>query len=165
MPEDPFERVMRNVQEVIDRVGWNVIGVGGGPDSLPFAYTVGLTARFDHPELCLTGPWPQNLATVLLNTLGERVKNGERLTEGWYDDVISMGAVPLMPVTRKAIADNFGLANRYYRENGLMKPLDAFQMFLPDKGGRFSDDHDADYGFHKMQPKWCVGDVRRRVLN
>ena len=49
-----FDDLMRRQDEIIDRVGWAVTMVLPTDDDpgAPFAYTVGLTARFTDRPLC-----------------------------------------------------------------------------------------------------------------
>jgi hypothetical protein len=74
------------MRETVRRHGWAVQYVGGeeccGPSggAPPFAYTVGLYG-FGHPELLAYG-LGQHSACSVLNQLGERVRQGERLGPG-----------------------------------------------------------------------------------
>lgn len=69
---------------IVAEHGWLVQGVGGDGDDPPFAYTVGLTVR-DVPEFIVCG-LAMPTAHTILNDLGERVRAGQRFTDG---DVLS----------------------------------------------------------------------------
>lgn len=65
----------------IERYGWSIQYVGDEPVSRAWAYTVGLTAGFDHPELVVVGLEPE-LAAGLLNELGGMIRTGTRFELG-----------------------------------------------------------------------------------
>ena len=52
-----FDGLLRNQDNIIDRVGWAVTAVLPTPEDpgTPFAYTAGLTSH-SHPELVIAGP-------------------------------------------------------------------------------------------------------------
>lgn len=65
----------------IETHGWAIQYVESERISRTWAYTVGLTAGFDHPELAIVGVTPQQAAGTL-NSLGEVVRSGDRLQAG-----------------------------------------------------------------------------------
>ncbi|MFV2114218.1 DUF4262 domain-containing protein [Micromonospora sp. LOL_025] len=80
-----IEDFMRHQSEIIDRVGWSVTLVHPGADdtddSVPFAYTVGLT-NHGYPELLIAGLDPA-ISQQLLNDLAARAYDqAERFTHG-----------------------------------------------------------------------------------
>lgn len=130
---------------IIAEHGWMIQGVGGGPDSPTFSYTIGLT-EFGHPELLMVGLDPRT-AQSLLNTMGATVKNlgrayspGDRVAEviaGF--DVLLRG--PIDPVKAQLIQ-----ALNMYGE------IDALQVLWPDAEGRFPGEPDFNPRFLLMQP-------------
>jgi hypothetical protein len=92
------------LQSMIDEHGWAVIGVYPTvhDDGVPFAYTVGLTAK-KLPELAIYGLGDPVNSAVILNTVAQRMidrgelRGGERLegvlAEGFTLAVLDMGDV------------------------------------------------------------------------
>lgn len=73
-----YEEALADLRDCVERYDWAVQGVDA---NRPWAYTIGLAERFNHPELVLAGvPWPAAVST--LNALGEMVAVGEVLTPG-----------------------------------------------------------------------------------
>lgn len=130
--------------DLIRRHGWAIEYIGGGVCSVPgcecpddegppFAYTVGLFGMA-HPELLVFGVGT-GVALGLLNTLADRVREGEALIPGqmltfeeWEHRVIP----ELVPNPGEIV---FG-ANRYYQ-----RPPEAsvpvLQLSYDDRSGRF----------------------------
>jgi hypothetical protein len=89
-----YDEVLAADIELIERFGWMIQYVTG---PVPWAYTIGLTAGFAHPELTVVGlDYRQSMD--LLNDLGEQVRAGTRLRPGtsWTDT----GPVELVEVHR-----------------------------------------------------------------
>ena len=68
-----------NIHGIIDRYGWFIQYVEVNPVNKAWAYTIGLTAGFDHPELIVTGV-DMETAGRTLNGIGEMIRAGERFT-------------------------------------------------------------------------------------
>ena len=143
-----FDGLLRNQDDIIDRVGWAVTAVLPTPDDpgAPFAYTVGLTAH-GHPELIIAGLDPL-IAQALLGDLAGRVydtaarfTHGQRVTDllAGYDAVIldGPGTEDLHPGTAYA---------RYGRDRVRLQ-----QIVWPDKHGRFPWENGYVYPPH-VQP-------------
>lgn len=65
----------------IETYGWAIQYVESDRIARTWAYTVGLSAGFDHPELAIVGV-SQEIAAGTLNSLGELVRSGDRLEAG-----------------------------------------------------------------------------------
>ena len=72
---ESFESVALRMLERIDDGGWSLIGVEAGGKGPSWTYTVGLSPRFDHPELVVVDLSAPD-AGFVLNTLAEDVANG-----------------------------------------------------------------------------------------
>lgn len=72
--KDVFEKI----EDGIKKQGWGVMSVAPDPANSieSFQYTVGLERNFKHPEI-LTFSLPLETGHHLLNSIGDRVKNGE----------------------------------------------------------------------------------------
>lgn len=75
------EEILQHYADLIDQYGWAIVGVGGGRNTPPFAYTVGLTRYHDHPELIVSGMAGRD-AAAMLNPLAEHVRDGHRYSVG-----------------------------------------------------------------------------------
>ena len=75
------ERMVRESNDIIARVGWMIQGVMAGENTPPFAYTIGLS-QFNLPELLLVGLNAQTAAGIL-NPIAEQMKvNKEAIKVG-----------------------------------------------------------------------------------
>ena len=127
------DEVHAHYDEVIDRCGWMVIHVEGNP---PWAYTIGLSARFDHPEFAVVGLTARRAHTII-NTLAQSVADGD-----WYlpGHTIGDGAV----LTARTLGVHpllwegplFAAWLSYYESRGLAPDQRALQVSLePDEAG------------------------------
>jgi hypothetical protein len=138
-PEDAFEtKLVADVR----RYGWHCVLVGddghAAPEA-PYAYTVGLTHSYGHPELVLVGRWQH--AHGILGAAVEVVQAGARLAPGdESDDVLEGYPVRFGAVSAARCADLLTHAAWLYRH----RPFTALQVILPDGGGRMPDEPDYD---------------------
>ncbi|GAA4554276.1 DUF4262 domain-containing protein [Amycolatopsis samaneae] len=95
-PDQGRADYLRQVRDVIDRLGWMVQGVSAAAGSPPWAYTIGLMEK-GLPELVVTG-LPLVLAAGLLNTISRHTLHagapepGERIA---LRDVLELEVVAL----------------------------------------------------------------------
>jgi hypothetical protein len=83
-PEEAMEKFKEWEREKIAEYGWVVHCVGEDPDS-PTTYNIhthGLPENFDHPDLQIVFPLSQEVAHPILTTIIERIKDGEKFSEG-----------------------------------------------------------------------------------
>lgn len=64
----------------IEHHGWMIQGVFG--DAHAWAYTVGLSKGFNHPELVLSDICCSRCACAVLNSIGELVRGGRHFDQG-----------------------------------------------------------------------------------
>lgn len=142
----------------IRRHGWSIQYVGGGQCSgpecnckgsnePPFAYTVGLFGM-DHPELVIFG-LPPDLAVVVLNDLGERIRAGETLLPG---QIITFGEWPhrIIPEAVPNPGDIVFAANDFYRRPDEFS-VPVLQLSYDDPAGSFP--WEDGYAAPEMQPR------------
>jgi hypothetical protein len=100
-----------------------------------FAYTVGLTPRFGHPEILLVGGW--SAAGHFLNRVGDMVRDGHRFapgdtsTEVLDDFVVRFDDVGERPRWGLMTLAHWAMHRAYF---------DALQLVLPDRWGRWPED-------------------------
>lgn len=85
-----IDEIKRRMERGIKDYGWWIQAVLPGPDNPPFAYTVGLTETFGHPELLMIGFRPEMMHD-LLNGCGRLVKSGERFGNWSTSDKVIEG--------------------------------------------------------------------------
>lgn len=126
-----LDEVRFNIHAIIDRYGWFIQYVEAFPTSRAWAYTIGVTAGWDHPELVVAGVTPQAAARVL-NTLGEMIREGQSFTPDDSVFVPSSGQVRFSEV-HAAHYDQGLLAAwvDYYECLGTQLPATALEVLLP----------------------------------
>lgn len=129
-----FEESLERLRSAIHRVGWALQAVGYAGDSdgqLPWAYTIGLSAGFGHPELIVCGGSVDGVAH-LLNAAGERIRDGEHLGSG---DVVSHHGLGFL--VRSVHPSQFASSTRfagwrnYYDYVGSEPERRALQLLVP----------------------------------
>lgn len=140
---------LRKVDEIIRRVGWCVQGVGGGDDDPPFAYTVGLTETFGHPEIFIVG-FGFQMSQNVLNSAADAIRRGHRLDSNKLaDEVIQNFPVAVRTLGKKQAGARGKVARARYAPKG----FEAVQMFLPDASGRFPWDPACDPKYAEVQTR------------
>jgi hypothetical protein len=123
-PEDRFERVSREFDEMIKKFGWASHYVPLTSTHANY-HTHGLQENYGHIDFqCLLPINPQLINSIVAG-LADRVKKGEVFVEDkHYDDVIS----------------NFSVFFKKFTECG--RPV--LRLILPDPKGKFPQDADCD---------------------
>jgi len=114
--------------------GWALHSVDGEPGIPGYLYTVGLCRYDHHPELVVTGLRARP-AAHLLNTLGDQIHAGTRLTSGRQcTDFPSWPRLALLDVDPDASDELLHFANRRYQTPD-SPPIDALQVIWSDPAG------------------------------
>ena len=116
----------------VKKHGWSVFKI---TDELlpPFAYTVGLYANFNHPEIMLSGVHI-DAAQDILNGIGSGIKAGQTREENvGYDDVLAEHDCIFKSVSIKQYDDYSGQAMVFYDD----KQIPVLQCVYPDSSGCF----------------------------
>jgi hypothetical protein len=138
------EKVIADVAEF----GWHVIKVPEDVEGPAFAFTIGLTKTFAHPEVIIFG---LALSTMhgTLNNIGALVRAGKRFEPGDVtQELLKRYACEFVRVPRSAYPDFFGSACRFYGGDA----FEALQCVWPDRGGRFPWDDAVDDAVRRCQP-------------
>jgi hypothetical protein len=144
---DPEAR-MRAVAEDIRSAGWSVAAVAGGEIAPPWAYTIGLWLSYCGPELALFG-LPVEHMTVILNSAGDRIADGEAIEAGGRLDGICPCPLELRPVHASWRATcMFAVSDRYH---GYIRPA-FLQVVWPDRKGRYPGDPGFQARYDGRQP-------------
>lgn len=129
-----YEEVFDDLHCRVRHFGWALQGVEASP---PWVYTIGLTERFDHPELVIVG-MEIPMAMYALNALGTMIATGERLEPGRSGVSVAEVEVAFGSVHPVHIeAGLVGMWEGYYEGRpGVPPPLEVVQV-LPLPGRRF----------------------------
>lgn len=135
--DEDMAAVAADAWEKIAKYGFVVVGVSGSPETVPFAYTVGLTG-IGEPELMLLGQIPVLRAKVVLDNLANRVlRDGQRFRPGDVPPEVLHGGYEVMicgPVPAPAMSEYPpGLAGMLYGQQAVR----AYQLVCQDRNHRY----------------------------
>lgn len=146
------------ITETIRRTGWVIHYIGGDTcsvpgcscppgDEPPFAYTTGMFG-LGHPELLIVGVDPETAAGVL-NTLGERIRDGEQLMPG-IPVTFEEWPHTIVPEPVPNPGEILLRANDFYQRPPEYS-VPALQLTYDDTNGRFP--WDEGYAAAHLQPR------------
>jgi hypothetical protein len=140
------------IAESVERHGWHAIAVEGTEREPPFVYTIGLCARFEHPELVIVGLDGKVGHSLLCDMLTE-IRAGRTYRPGeTCDDLIQGYPVLLRPVHRTQVLCRLGYALAYYRRVSRPDLLRALQVLWPDRAGKLPTDPACEQPVAQLQP-------------
>lgn len=146
-------------QKLVDDVakyGWHIVMVSskvGEPELPPFAFTIGLEATFDWPELLVYGLGTDILAAVLNSAVGELKERQTRPVAGLVlRDVLEGFECRLAPMAERHHREHLGFAYWFARHRGAKPELRCLQLLWPDRNGRFPDEPECGVGVKELQP-------------
>lgn len=145
-----MEAIQAKIVANIASHGWAVQMVLPGRDTAvdpSFAYTIGLTETFRHPELLMIGFEPTMMQS-LLNAAGEAIRQGEHLGD-WSRSERVLKDYPVY--CREVPAEHAGRWARGARARYQKSGYRLLQVFLPDPGGRFPWDADCAPQYRRGQ--------------
>jgi hypothetical protein len=129
-------------------LGWIVMRVsadGPGPD---FAYSIGLTRNFDHPELIIVGLSLDN-AHQILNDIGREVRSGRRFHAGETTSEFLNGYdVTFRAVPQYQYPAYLGHGCRFYGA----EQFATLQVVYPDRMHRWPWSEGVSAAFREVQP-------------
>ncbi len=140
----PDEKILHDFEVF----GWHVVKVVGDSIGPAFAFTIGLSRRFGHPELIMFG-LPLDVMHSVLNLAGDAIKAGRRYEQGAVASELLEGhSCRLLPFPRAAYRDFLGYACWFYQGD----EFEALQCVWPDRAGRYPWARDAPAEFKAQQP-------------
>lgn len=105
-------------------------------DAQRFAYTLGLTAHFAHPEVLLTGLSVDTMS-FWLDSIGNRVRDGARFRDGMHvEGIFDRYPARFAALPQETRVRCLASAAAFYGE----RPFLVLQCLWPDKAGHFPDD-------------------------
>jgi hypothetical protein len=132
----------------IEKFGFAVIIIEATNYLPSFSYTVGLFAKYNHPELIAFGLSPKTLHAIL-NIGGEMVKKGQLLkTATDYLEFFESGGVKFLQVDPKNTRDYFGYAIWFNKTT----EFPSLQLVWTDRQGRYPWEDDFENDLKGKQP-------------
>jgi len=148
--------------ETIEKFGCQVLCVPGESNSLSFAYTFGLFDTCSLPEIIEVG-LPHETAFALLNEAADRLRNGDKLSQGRHAGFLANVDCEFRPVDPKWINRLMLGATWFY--DGADFPV--LQAVYPDLENRFPEDADFDLNFAQplLQPEKSFDQIEKDFWN
>jgi hypothetical protein len=142
--DDSDEALLADISEQ----GWTVLLIEAEDEKPAFAYSVGLFKNYAHPEVIVFG-LDLELMNVIVNEIGESVKNGKRFEVGRsYFGVIEKYGSIFQTVETRHYAEHFGFAQWFYKGDD----FPAAQCCWPDLTGLYPWHEGFDPHLRANQP-------------
>ena len=140
--------LLEQTKSNIDKFGLQVITVGSTSYLPSFAYSIGLTKTYNHPEIICFG-LPSKLGHAIINDVAEIIKKGETIQIGkTYTKIFNNSRATFLKVDKRNIEDYFGVALNYYGN----KDFNALQLIWTDRNDKFPWEENFEEKFLYIQP-------------
>lgn len=140
--------LQRNTKLNIEKYGLQVIMVSSTSYCPSFAYSVGLTDTYSHPEIICFG-LSNDLGHAIINDVAEMIKDGEIFKAGEISkDIFKDSRAAFINVDKRNIDDYFGAAIDYYGGKG----FDALQVVWTDRNDKLPWEDSFEEEFLSHQP-------------
>jgi len=137
----------------IDKYGWHVLKIFEADKGPGFVYSVGLFKTYNHPEIIIVG-LKLDLAHILINNIGEDIKNGLRFQSGqMYNDILDNFKCLMIDVKKEHYKEYVGNGLWYYEGDNF--PL--MQCIYPTVKGIYPWEKDWPEDIKYLQP--ILGDI------
>jgi hypothetical protein len=142
------DELLKNTKLNIDKFGLQVIMVSSTSYCPSFAYSIGLTQTYNHPEIICFG-LSNDLGHAIINDIAEIIKSGERFEAGKIStEIFKDSKAAFINVDKRNISDYFGAALNYYGE----KIFDALQVVWTDRNDKLPWEDNFEEEFLYKQP-------------
>jgi hypothetical protein len=142
------DALLNNTKLNIEKFGLQVIMVGKTSYCPSFAYSIGLTQTYNHPEIICFG-LPNDLGRAIINDIAEIIKKGETIEIGKiYTEIFKDSRAVFLKVDERNIDDYFGAALSYYDD----KNFDALQIVWTDRNDKLPWEENFEEEFLYKQP-------------
>jgi len=132
----------------VETFGWHVVLVSDDEEGPGFAFTIGLFRNYQHPEVIIFGI-PHAVAHAVLNSVGEAVKAGTRLSSGDRKvEFLKDQTCAFVVFPRNSYEAYLGFARWFYKGN----EFPALQCVWPDSNGHFPWEAAAAESTRSRQP-------------
>lgn len=148
MNDEWMKSYLLKVNKTVEEHGWLVQGVGSEGEFPQFAYTIGLTKTFNHPEVAIVGLSFDTMVSVL-NRIGDLVRKGQKFEHGSTSSILLRDGYTCRFLKAECnYGEWFGIGCRFYKH----EPFVALQCVWPDRDHKFPWDADVASGMTKLQP-------------
>lgn len=134
MDEATRQAYLKKSRDIIEEHGWLCQAVSDPQSPLRYTYTVGISVKFNHPEVIVVGVGDQMLHMRLLNAIGNEIRGGRVFREPGYLTLpeygIEFATGPVIPPQR--VRPHTGLGTEL-----LGGPFEAIQFYIPDPNFKF----------------------------
>jgi Domain of unknown function (DUF4262) len=150
----PLDHADHELLARIDGYGWAVMHIfqpnGAAP---PYSFSVGLTYRFQQPEILMIG-LPHDVMEDVINQIGRGMEAGQRFREGEVrEDLLDGGyAIRLVSVHPAWYSEFVGVALWFHRWFHPERGPSFLQCVWTDQHHRFPWDPRALDSFRRLQP-------------
>lgn len=144
----------RQILDAVASRGWLVVSASPRTSGPSWAFSIGLFHSFGHPEVLLFG-LPADAMRAILESLGERVKDGAVFRDGTESPEILQGCdVAFRAVARLWYPFVLSYANWFYRS----RPFPVLQVLWPDRNREFPWERPFPVDARTAQPLLFLSD-------
>ena len=135
------------LEENIAEYGWTAVGTETH-DGVPFLYTIGLTEKYNHPEVVITGIGMQQ-AKAIVDCAVKKIEDGRQFGVDEISDEVIIGSDG-SSVNVKFVSTNMHnriryMCQAYYHHDE--NDFKALQLLWPDTSGVFPDNENFEEKF------------------
>ena len=134
------------ILDKIKTIGWTTIAYDPDEYGIGFAYSVGLSHSFDHPEIVFVGLLASQ-AAQLISVIGKNIQDGRAFRDGDVADEVVSG----LPVAFRSVPAKYHRLAK--KVDWLYQDADVslIQCFWPDQNQLFPWDDGCDEGCRETQ--------------
>ena len=132
----------------IEKYGLSVVKLESTEYLPSFAYSVGLTKTFNHPEIICFGLRTE-LLHQLINDVAEIIKEEGKLNPNKeYDNIFENSRAKFLQIDKRNIEDYFGVAIKYFETT----EINGLQLVWTDRNNKFPWEDGFEEEFKFKQP-------------
>lgn len=141
--------VEQKILDDVEKYGFH-ISVISQDEYLPgFAYTIGLTKTYNHPEIIIFG-LKNEVMSEILNGLGDKIGKGQIYSQDReYSDIVSNFPVKFIEVQKEHYQDYLGYGGWFYNSKF---DFSAYQLVWTDKNNKYPWDEGFNDNWKFKQP-------------
>jgi len=142
------DKLLEKTKLNIDKFGLHVIMVSSESYNPTFAYSVGLTETYNHPEIICFGLPSDLLHQIINDVFGIIKQTGAIKSDTEYDNIFKDSRAIFLKVDKRNIDDYFGVALEYYKG----ETFNALELIWTDRNDKFPWEEDFEEEFIYKQP-------------
>lgn len=142
------DELLESTKLNIEKFGLQVIMVSSKGYNPSFAYSIGLSQTYGHPEIICFG-LPNDLGHAIINDVAEMIKQHESIKiDKEYDNIFKDSRAKFLKVDERNIEDYFGVGLEHYKD----KKFEALQLIWTDRNDTFPWEENFEEEFIYRQP-------------